>query len=117
MIRCIHNDLSIPDGTYLREEYKAEDWSSICNLINELVERFESQLLTAHEQAGFIDRLDFMSLFRCDEVVKTLTPADREEIFLSILLGKQDITVELLNRLLSDYDVAHLQVIEIPNEV
>lgn len=57
-----------------------------------------------------LNRAQFMQFFRDDETLSLLTPDDRLEIFSSILLGSDDITLELLERLLSDYCVANIVV-------
>ena len=111
---AVLNSLAKPDGAYLRSEYEFDEWAIICNRMNELSRTVTEQLLTANELARYIDRLDFMGLFRSDELVDQLTTNDRREVFLGILSGKDDITAELLNQLLQDYDVGHLQVIEQP---
>lgn len=50
-------------------------------------------------------RDEFMEFFRDTEKLNTLSVEDRLEIFESILPGSSDITPELLNRLLDNYDV------------
>ena len=57
-----------------------------------------------------MNREEFMSFFRDDEKLNTLTPDDRVEIFSQILLGGADINKDLLDELLSDYEVSHLGV-------
>ncbi|WP_180099709.1 hypothetical protein [Acinetobacter sp. YH12153] len=57
-------------------------------------------------------RDDFMDFFRNDEKLATLSNDDRLEIFMSIVPGSSDFTKPLLDELLSDYDVDHLEVIE-----
>jgi len=59
-----------------------------------------------------ITRGQFMSFFRDDEKLNTLSPDDRIEIFQTILLGSSDITADLLNGLISDYCVENLVVID-----
>jgi hypothetical protein len=59
-----------------------------------------------------ITRQDFMDFFRDDEMLNSLTPDDRIEIFSQVLLGSSDITAELLDSLLSDYNVSGLEVLE-----
>lgn len=49
-------------------------------------------------------RQHFMNFFRNDVSIETLTVEDREEIFRTILLGSSDLTVELFNEILNDYD-------------
>lgn len=58
-------------------------------------------------------REDFMNFFRDDEKLSTLTADDRIEIFLQILTGGSDITEELLNELISDYQVTNLEVSQV----
>ncbi|PQI39233.1 hypothetical protein C5U22_18805 [Acinetobacter baumannii] len=50
-----------------------------------------------------MDREHFMDFFRNDEKLEQLTPDDRIEIFLNVLLGSSDIDVKLLNELLNNY--------------
>lgn len=57
-------------------------------------------------------RDDFMAFFRDDEFLNTLSSDDRIEVFAQILLGSSDFTKELLDDVLSDYGVAHLEVID-----
>lgn len=59
-----------------------------------------------------ISRNEFMAFFRDDEKLNELTVDDRIEIFSSVLLGSSDFSKELLNNILSDYCVNHLEVIE-----
>ena len=55
-----------------------------------------------------MDKNEFMRFFRSDECLETLTPDDRTEIFLSILSGSSDVTVELLRELCASYDVTNI---------
>ena len=50
-------------------------------------------------------RNDFMSFFRSDDKLATLSTDDRIEIFLQILPGASDINPELLEELMKDYCV------------
>lgn len=58
-------------------------------------------------------RHNFMSFFRDDNKLSELSTDDRIEVFRTILTGSSDINKELLNDLLSDYGVGHLQVMEV----
>ena len=58
-----------------------------------------------------ITREDFMKFFRDSDKLNELTADDRVEVFISILLGSSDITVDLLNDLLSNYCVEDIEVI------
>lgn len=60
-------------------------------------------------------RTDFLSFFREDEKIIELTADDRLEIFRTIMLGSSDFTKKLLNEILSDYNVDHLEIIEVEN--
>ena len=60
-----------------------------------------------------MNREDFMDFFRDDEKLSTLTADDRIEIFLQILPGGSDITEDLLNELICDYQVHNLEVSQI----
>lgn len=51
-----------------------------------------------------ITREQFMEFFRSDEFHNTITPDDAVEIFSSVLHGESDITEELVNRVLTDYN-------------
>ena len=56
---------------------------------------------------------DFMRFFRDTEKLNELTPDDRIEIFRTILLGSSDFSKDLIDEILVDYAVDHLEVIEI----
>ena len=58
---------------------------------------------------------DFMRFFRDTEKLNELTPADRIEIFRTILLGSSDFSKDLIDEILVDYAVDNLEVIEINN--
>lgn len=58
---------------------------------------------------------DFMIFFRDDEKLNLLSADDRVEVFSQILIGSSDFTKELLDEILSDYDVSNLKIIEIEN--
>lgn len=58
-----------------------------------------------------ITREEFMMFFRNTEQLNQLTPDDRTEIFRTVLSGSSDLTKELLNEILKDYSVEHLEVI------
>lgn len=60
-----------------------------------------------------ITRDDFMQFFRNDEQMNTLSPADRIEIFSTIMLGSSDFTKQLLDEILNDYCVEHLEIVEL----
>lgn len=55
----------------------------------------------------------FMEFFRDTEKLNQLNPDDRNEIFRTVLLGSSDLTKDLLNEILSDYSVEHLEVIDL----
>jgi hypothetical protein len=59
------------------------------------------------------NRHDFMNFFRNDDKLNELSTDDRIEIFQTILAGRSDITKDLLNNMLADYNVGHLQVVEV----
>ena len=63
-----------------------------------------------------LTREDFMNFFRDDEKLNELTVEDRVEVFRTILVGSSDLTKELLDEILSDYNVDHLEILEIKNE-
>ena len=60
-----------------------------------------------------MDRDEFMKFFRDDEQLNTLSVDDRIEIFETVLVGSSDLAKERLDRILSDYSVSDLEVIEI----
>jgi hypothetical protein len=60
-------------------------------------------------------REDFMKFYRDDEKLNLLTVDDRIEIFSQILLGQSDFTLELFEDLFSNYDIAHMKIIEVKN--
>ncbi len=60
-----------------------------------------------------ITREDFMNFFRDNEKLSTLSSDDRIEIFSQILSGGSDITEDLLNELICDYQVHNLKVSQI----
>ncbi len=62
-----------------------------------------------------MNREDFMSFFRDDEKLNTLSSDDRIEIFPQILHGSSDITKELLDELICDYNVHNLNICESNN--
>lgn len=57
-----------------------------------------------------ITQEDFMNFFRDDKKLSTLSADDKIEIFLQILPGGSDITEDLLNELICDYQVHNLKV-------
>lgn len=54
-----------------------------------------------------------ITLFRDDEFFSDLSPDDRVEIFRTILLGGSDITPELLNSVISDYQVEGIGAVRV----
>ena len=62
-----------------------------------------------------ISKEDFMRFFRDTEKLNELTPDDRIEIFRTILLGSSDFSKDLIDEILVDYAVDHLEVVEINN--
>lgn len=63
-----------------------------------------------------ITREQFMQFFRADDFHDHVTPDDCIEIFLQVLVGSSDITTELLNELISDYDAGDNVVTLTPEE-
>ena len=57
-------------------------------------------------------RDDFMSFFRNEEQLNTLSNDDRVEVFATILSGGSHLKKELLNDILSDYSVSDIEVID-----
>jgi hypothetical protein len=75
--------------------------------LNRIIEQFKTHSM---------NRDDFMRFFRDDEKLLELSVCDRVEIFKYILIGSSDFTKELLDEVLSDYGVAHLEVVEVGND-
>jgi len=65
------------------------------------------------ENEHLFTRQNFMDFFRNNDKLSELSTDDRIEVFRTILTGSSDINKELLNDLLSDYGVGHLQVMEV----
>lgn len=61
-------------------------------------------------------REDFMRFFRNTEKLNELTVDDRIEIFRTILVGSSDLSKDLLNEILGDYNVNNLEIIEVTND-
>ena len=59
---------------------------------------------------AIMTRNDFMTFFRNDENLSSLSTDDRIEIFLQVLPGNSDLTKDLLNELLTDYQVNNLHI-------
>ena len=58
-------------------------------------------------------RDDFMNFFRDNEKLAELSTDDRIEVFSTILVGSSDFKKELFDTIFKDYDISHLEVIEI----
>jgi len=54
-----------------------------------------------------------MNFFRDTEKLNELTTDNRVEIFRTVPIGSSDFTKEILNEILSDYSIGHLEEIEI----
>lgn len=62
-------------------------------------------------------REEFMEAYRDnDELGESLTPDDCVEIFLGVLKGSEDITKDLLETLLKEYQVSNLKIVEVNGE-
>jgi len=57
-------------------------------------------------------RDDFMEFIRDEDKLNTLSTDDRIEVFCTILQGSSDLTKDLLDAVLSDYNVPNLEVVE-----
>ncbi len=68
--------------------------------------------MSSHNTTTTISREQFMAFFRDDEMLNQLSVDDRLEIFESILIGNSDFTAERLKRILNDYQVEHIEIIE-----
>ncbi|MEN9441665.1 MAG: hypothetical protein RLZ33_1742 [Bacteroidota bacterium] len=62
-----------------------------------------------------LTRGQFMKFFRNDDLLNTLSVDDRIEVFSSILAGNSDFKKELLDKVLSDYEVTNLEVVSVEN--
>ncbi len=62
-----------------------------------------------------ITREQFLEFFRSDSFHEEMTVDDCREVWLTVLKGSSDITVETLNELLSEYNVCNIQVNNITN--
>ncbi len=60
-----------------------------------------------------MSRQDFMDFFRHDQFHNEVTVDDCIEVFSSVLVGSSDITAELLNDVIGDYNVDNLKVVEL----
>ncbi len=60
-----------------------------------------------------LSRAEFMEFFRDDEKLNELTVDDRIEVFSEVLVGSSDITKELLDKVISDYGVSNLVVVDL----
>ncbi len=58
-----------------------------------------------------INRDEFMQFFRDDEKLNELSVDDRIEVFSTVLVGSSDLTKELLDEILSNYNVSNLEII------
>lgn len=65
---------------------------------------------------NIMTREDFMRFFRNTEKLNELTVDDRIEIFRTILVGSSDLSKDLLNEILGDYNVNNLEIIEVTND-
>lgn len=61
----------------------------------------------------------FMAFFNDTDSLKTLSTDDRIDVFKGIMVGSSDFTKELLDSILSDYNVGNLEVTDIyaPNRL
>lgn len=56
-----------------------------------------------------MNRDQIMTYFRLDNAEQDLSPDDRIEIFLTVLLGSSDITKDLIEDLFTNYGMEYLQ--------
>jgi hypothetical protein len=64
------------------------------------------------ENLNQFDSNDFMDFFWDDEKINTVSENDKIDIFLNILNGSEDITVELLQKLLNNYSIDNIEIIK-----
>lgn len=64
------------------------------------------------ENLNQFDSNDFMDFFWDDEKINTVSENDKIDIFLNILNGSEDITVELLQKLLNNYSIDNIEIIQ-----
>lgn len=88
----------------------ANDW---VNFLNTNQSYYVVSTLKNTKPTTKITRQQFMEFFRSEEGYNQLTPDDAVEIFSSVLKGSSDFTKELLDKVLADYGVENLKVIEL----
>jgi hypothetical protein len=114
LIEYVNNGINEVTSQQLNKIFTAKDFVEI--LLN-----IENGLNKIKNEPKVIDRDDFMEFFRgeepdgSDDLLNQLSVDDRIEIFSQIMLGSSDFTKELLDTVLSDYDVDNLEVVEIDN--
>lgn len=64
-----------------------------------------------------LNRNQFMKFFRDEDTLNNLSAEDRKEIFKTILQGSSDITAELLNGIIADYNVQDLEVLDLSDKI
>ncbi len=73
---------------------------------------YDNYTIIRDERKSTITRDDFIAFYRDEHALNTLSPDDRIEIFCGVLLGSSDFTKELLDEVLSDYGIEHLEIID-----
>jgi transcriptional regulator with XRE-family HTH domain len=99
------------DRTYMNHEEKVKLNFSVT--ITKEKEKTQINSLPKSDIIKTFNREDFMNFFRDDEKLNELNTDDRVEVFRTILIGNSDFTKELLDEILSDYNVSNLKIVEI----
>jgi transcriptional regulator with XRE-family HTH domain len=99
------------DRTYMNHEEKVKLNFSVT--ITKEKEKTQINSLPKSDIIKTFNREDFMNFFRDDEKLNELNTDDRVEVFRTILIGNSDFTKELLDKILSDYNVSNLKIVEI----
>lgn len=114
LIEAVKNQEDMPNWAFIWEPFELTPWYVLCDHVASLAKVVEEAILKAEAESHYLERTDFMSWYRSESMTDLLTPSDRGEIFSSVLLGGSDISKELLDGLLMDYEVSHLVVTECP---
>jgi transcriptional regulator with XRE-family HTH domain len=99
------------DRTYMNHVEKVKLNFSVT--ITKEKEKTQINSLPKSDIIKTFNREDFMNFFRDDEKLNELNTDDRVEVFRTILIGNSDFTKELLDEILSDYNVSNLKIVEI----
>lgn len=91
----------INEAEYEARQAAKTDWS-------------EDEINKAEKQGAdftsYISREDFMAFYRSDEYNEQLSSDDCEEVFRTAMKGSSDFSAELLEEILSDYEVEGIEI-------